>query len=85
MPLRGDPAKGVGAYLLANSAVGGVTPSKYKTIIQRFFRGNTAGIIEKIAVSRAYHFFIHVSFKNGVKDDGFEEGVHGGILYCTGP
>ena len=28
--LRGVPAKGVGAYLLANSAAGGVAPSQKK-------------------------------------------------------
>ena len=32
--LRGVPAQGVGAYLLANSAVGGVAPSPKKEFIR---------------------------------------------------
>ena len=34
--LRGVPAKGVGAYLLANSAAGGAGPLTKKAIIQAF-------------------------------------------------
>ena len=41
--LRGVPAKGVGAYLLANSAVGGVAPLTQKNINQQFIRHKNYG------------------------------------------